>query len=154
MTKVKLELLKPWITRRITNILGFEDEVVISLLFNMLETTKNPDPKDIQINLTGFLESNTKEFMSELWTMLLSAQTNPLGIPQQLLDEKKAELMKGQVRKSYTNYNTEYHFTSCSILSFFLLAIRSSRLLHCICICMFHYFVDANVLQHVLQSCF
>lgn len=36
-TKVNLEVLKPWITKRVTEILGFEDDVVIDFIFNQLE---------------------------------------------------------------------------------------------------------------------
>lgn len=37
MTKVNLEVIKPWITKRVTEILGFEDDVVIEFIFNQLE---------------------------------------------------------------------------------------------------------------------
>lgn len=37
MTKVNLEVIKPWITQRVTEILGFEDDVVIEFIFNQLE---------------------------------------------------------------------------------------------------------------------
>lgn len=39
---------------------GIEDEVVIEYIFNILETEQKPDPRIMQINLTGFLESKTK----------------------------------------------------------------------------------------------
>ena len=50
------------------------------------------DPKKMQIALTGFLEKNTAAFMSNLWTLLLSAQTNDFGIPEEFLEKKKEEL--------------------------------------------------------------
>lgn len=37
MTKVNLEVIKPWITQRVTEILGFEDDVVIEFIFNQLD---------------------------------------------------------------------------------------------------------------------
>uniref|UniRef100_A0A673LQ08 PWI domain-containing protein n=1 Tax=Sinocyclocheilus rhinocerous TaxID=307959 RepID=A0A673LQ08_9TELE len=37
MTKVNLEVVKPWITQRVTEILGFEDDVVIEFVFNQLD---------------------------------------------------------------------------------------------------------------------
>ena len=37
MSKVELDTLKPWITAKITEILGFEDDVVIEFIFNQLE---------------------------------------------------------------------------------------------------------------------
>lgn len=57
-----------------------------------------PDPKKIQINLTGFLHGkNAREFMAELWALLLSAQDNPTGIPDSLIDLKREELAKKKV---------------------------------------------------------
>jgi hypothetical protein len=37
MKKVKLEVIKPWITKKITELLGFEDEVLIGYIFSLLE---------------------------------------------------------------------------------------------------------------------
>ena len=37
MTKVNLDTLKPWVTRRITEILKIEDDVVIEFIYNQLE---------------------------------------------------------------------------------------------------------------------
>lgn len=53
--------------------------------------------KEIQISITGFMEKNTGKFMKELWTLLLSAQNNSSGVPQQFIDAREAELKKSQV---------------------------------------------------------
>ena len=37
MAKVKLDILKPWITRRLGELLDIEDDVVIEFVFNQLE---------------------------------------------------------------------------------------------------------------------
>ena len=89
-------MIKPWITKRVTELLGFEDEVVINLAISQLEdqNINNPIcPKHMQINLTGkfimcrslhckkgFLERNAEVFMKELWNLLLSAQESEGGI--------------------------------------------------------------------------
>ncbi|MEQ2199327.1 hypothetical protein XENOCAPTIV_010911 [Xenoophorus captivus] len=97
MTKVNLEVIKPWITQRVTEILGFEDDVVIEFIFNQLEE-KHPDSKMMQINLTGFLNGkNAREFMRDLWPLLLSAQENIAGIPSAFLEQKKEEIRQRQV---------------------------------------------------------
>uniref|UniRef100_A0A7N8YFM5 Serine/arginine repetitive matrix protein 1 n=1 Tax=Mastacembelus armatus TaxID=205130 RepID=A0A7N8YFM5_9TELE len=97
MTKVNLEVIKPWITQRVTEILGFEDDVVIEFIFNQLEE-KHPDSKMMQINLTGFLNGkNAREFMKDLWPLLLSAQDNIAGIPSAFLEQKKEEIKQRQV---------------------------------------------------------
>ncbi|KAH9380958.1 hypothetical protein HPB48_008177 [Haemaphysalis longicornis] len=97
MTKVNLNTIKPWITKRITQFLGMEDEVVVEFVFNQLEADKHPDPRMMQINLTGFLNGkNARDFMGDLWTLLLSAQETVGGIPAEILEEKKAEIRRRQ----------------------------------------------------------
>ncbi|ONK69399.1 uncharacterized protein A4U43_C05F22450 [Asparagus officinalis] len=59
---MKMDVIRPWIATRVTELLGFEDEEV--------------DEKKIQIQLTGFMEKNTGKFMKELWGLLLSVQNN------------------------------------------------------------------------------
>ena len=54
--------------------------------------------KQVQISLTGFMEKNTGKFMKELWTLLLSAQRNASGVPQQFLDAKEEETRKKKVK--------------------------------------------------------
>mmetsp|Transcript_20803 Transcript_20803/g.34275 ORF Transcript_20803/g.34275 Transcript_20803/m.34275 type:complete len:626 (+) Transcript_20803:35-1912(+) len=98
--KVNLEVIKPWITKRITEILGFEDDVLIGYIFLLLEKEKEKaldpqqkaDPRKMQIYLTGFLEKNAGPFMKEMWTMLVSAQANTHGIPPDLLEKAKETL--------------------------------------------------------------
>ena len=40
MGKVKLDVIKPWITQRITDLLGMEDDVIVEFVFNQLEAEK------------------------------------------------------------------------------------------------------------------
>ena len=56
-----------------------------------------PDIKSLQIQLTGFLEKDTASFCKELWKLLLSAQASPQGVPKELLEAKKLELMQEKV---------------------------------------------------------
>jgi serine/arginine repetitive matrix protein 1 len=52
----------------------------------------------MQINLTGFLGgSKARLFIGELWKYLTSAQSSPDGIPAELVEMKKRELLKRQV---------------------------------------------------------
>ena len=52
-----------------------------------------PDPRKMQINLTGFLNGKgARIFMGELWAMLDSAQKSENGIPEALLSAKMEEL--------------------------------------------------------------
>ena len=67
ISKVKIDTVKPWISNRITEALGFEDDIVIDFVMNQLTETTTPDPKQIQINLTGFLTGKVaRDFLGEL----------------------------------------------------------------------------------------
>ncbi|KAK1299475.1 hypothetical protein QJS10_CPB14g00669 [Acorus calamus] len=92
-TKVKMDVIRPWIATRATELLGFEDEVLINFVYGLLDG-KEVDGKHIQIQLTGFMEKNTGKFMKELWGLLISAQNNVSGVPQQFLDAKEEETKK------------------------------------------------------------
>uniref|UniRef100_A0A8C9KP43 Serine/arginine repetitive matrix protein 1 n=1 Tax=Panthera tigris altaica TaxID=74533 RepID=A0A8C9KP43_PANTA len=99
MSKVNLEVIKPWVTKRVIEIRGFEDDVVIEFIFNELEV-KNPVSKIMQINLTGLLNGkNAREFMGELWPQLLSARENIAGIPSASLELKKEEIKRRQIKE-------------------------------------------------------
>ena len=63
----------------IAQILGMEDDVLVEFIFNQLDT-KDPDPRKMQINLTGFVNGkNARIFMGELWSLLDSAQNTESG---------------------------------------------------------------------------
>ena len=63
----------------------------------MLSQWSKPDIKVLQIQLTGFLDKDTARFCKELWSLCLSAQSNPQGVPQELLEAKKLELIQEKV---------------------------------------------------------
>ena len=41
MSKIKLDVLKPWITKRCAELLKMEDDVVVEFIFNQLEEKVN-----------------------------------------------------------------------------------------------------------------
>ncbi|ORM41914.1 putative pwi domain-containing protein [Babesia sp. Xinjiang] len=114
ITKVQIEAFKPWITRRVTELMGVEDEIVVDYCLSQLKyfgetdakanaenagdggacLNEKPflDPKKLQINLTGFMAKNARIFVKELWELLLAAQDNEYGIPQAFIEEKKKEI--------------------------------------------------------------
>ena len=65
-----------------------------------------PDIKSLQIHLTGFLDKDTPKFCKDLWRLLLSAQTSPQGVPKELLEAKKQELLQEKV---HTHTHTHTH---------------------------------------------
>ncbi|KAF6776082.1 hypothetical protein AHF37_00832 [Paragonimus kellicotti] len=96
MTRINLDCIRPWVAKRITELLNFEDEVVCNYVLNQLEE-RHPDPKEIQINITGFLNSkNARIFLTELWDLLLSAMENLDGVPSAFLEAKKTEILRRQ----------------------------------------------------------
>ncbi|XP_004349409.2 hypothetical protein CAOG_02659 [Capsaspora owczarzaki ATCC 30864] len=98
MQKVNMEIVKAWIIGRINQILQIDaDDVVPNFVIAELEKDRFPDPRKMQLNLTGFLEGNTPDFMLELWKLLLSAQSSPGGVPQQLIEQKKQEILQRKV---------------------------------------------------------
>ena len=40
MHKVNMDVVKPWITGRVTELLGFEDDVVIEFIFNLFDNNQ------------------------------------------------------------------------------------------------------------------
>lgn len=48
----------------------------------------------MQIQLTGFLDKDTPRFCKELWNLCLSAQSSDQGVPKELLEAKKLELIQ------------------------------------------------------------
>ena len=40
LSKVKLDVIKPWITKRVAALLGMEDDVIVEFIFNQLEDEK------------------------------------------------------------------------------------------------------------------
>ncbi|RLN90786.1 hypothetical protein BBJ28_00005758 [Nothophytophthora sp. Chile5] len=94
LAKVQREVINQWVTERITELLGFEDDIVVSMAINLLEpkVDERLDPRQLQVALTGFLEKQAAPFTQELWELLLSAQANATGIPNAIMDKKKQEM--------------------------------------------------------------
>eukprot|EP00607_Mallomonas_marina_P002200 CAMPEP_0182437220 /NCGR_PEP_ID=MMETSP1167-20130531/84896_1 /TAXON_ID=2988 /ORGANISM="Mallomonas Sp, Strain CCMP3275" /LENGTH=82 /DNA_ID=CAMNT_0024630055 /DNA_START=134 /DNA_END=379 /DNA_ORIENTATION=+ len=65
-SKVNADIMAKWVSEKIAQILGFEDDIVINLVINTLES-KNLDAKRLQLNITGFLEKAAGPFVEELW---------------------------------------------------------------------------------------
>ncbi|KAK5010825.1 hypothetical protein LTR28_007494 [Elasticomyces elasticus] len=93
MAKVKVPVIEAWAVARLTELLKHEDDVVTEMCCDMLRVN-NPNIKEIQIALTGFLNKDSAPFCLELWKLCLSAQESDQGVPKDLLEAKKMELMK------------------------------------------------------------
>lgn len=40
--KVEMAVMKPWITKKVIELLGFEDDVLLEYIFSLLEDNENP----------------------------------------------------------------------------------------------------------------
>ncbi|KAK0426246.1 hypothetical protein QR680_009603 [Steinernema hermaphroditum] len=100
LQRVNIEVIKPWITARLNELLGVEDEVLVEYVFSLLED-QNLNPKIMQINLTGFLNARrSREFMGELWELLNEAQQTDDGIPPSILEKKMKEMKQSGAVKT------------------------------------------------------
>ena len=99
--KINVEVMGRWVSERLAELLGFEDDVLSELVMNMLAQTrdaktgqdKRVDPQQLQVQLTGFLNKQAQPFVAELWKLLLDAQDSPHGIPRAFVERKKKELV-------------------------------------------------------------
>ncbi|KAL8453088.1 hypothetical protein Emed_000958 [Eimeria media] len=103
MSKVNVEVMKAWINHKITELLGFEDDIVISYCLSQLvpeealaadvdERRNYLCPKKLAISLTGFVGKQATHFVRELWKLLLSAQNTSTGIPPEFLENRRLEM--------------------------------------------------------------
>jgi len=118
MSKVNISVIKKWISDELARLLNNDDDIVTEMVFNKLESSKKvsgrtspglerhsadirtkPNIKELQIALNGFLNKDAPKFCLELWKLCISAQKNAQGIPMELLEAKKAEIMQEKVRK-------------------------------------------------------
>ena len=64
MRGVKIDVIKPWIAQRVTELLGVEDDVLIAMIYNFLEMDQvHQSGGDMYVQLLTFLEKNTALFM-------------------------------------------------------------------------------------------
>jgi len=86
----------------------------------LFSTVQHPDGRQMQMNLTGFLNAkNARTFIQDLWELLLSAQENIGGIPAVFLEQKKEEIKLRQVMRI------------CSVLTVYRsVHVRSEKIFH------------------------
>jgi serine/arginine repetitive matrix protein 1 len=97
--KVNLDVINKWITQKIIEVVGFEDDILINLVINILQEDE-VDGKKMQMDVTGFLEKQAPAFVEELWGLLVDAQGQPSGIPSVFLQKKKEEILSRQQQGS------------------------------------------------------
>jgi len=90
---VNWEVIKPWLSKRVTELLGgIEDDIVVLYIEEQVVGKKSFDPRQLVVNILGFLEGPTEAFVRELWSLLVSASNSTSGIPDSFLKKKQTEL--------------------------------------------------------------
>ena len=87
LRKVNVSVLRPWIAKTVTERMRIEDDIVVEYAFSMLEDTEDPfpDPRKMQVNLSGFMDKISSSYLvEELWKLLLSAQETVGGVPAEV----------------------------------------------------------------------
>ena len=49
MSKVNLDVLRPWISKKVEQYVGFEDDIVVNMAMAELEKSDVPDPRRMQV---------------------------------------------------------------------------------------------------------
>ncbi|KAM9912323.1 hypothetical protein OXX69_002680 [Metschnikowia pulcherrima] len=93
ISKVSMSVIKQWMTEKLAEELP-DDDVALEFIYELLVGAENesPDIGAIREQMNDFLgKEKSRDFCISLWQLLLSAQVSPGGIPQQLVDERKAK---------------------------------------------------------------
>ena len=94
--KINIPIIKQWISKKINDILSFDDELLTNLIINLIEENENEfiDGKNIYYSIMGFLGDDTFNFCQELWKILIKGENSKNFIPIELIQEKKIEIEK------------------------------------------------------------
>lgn len=91
-SKINLPVIKAWLEVTIHEHLP-EDDIAVEFIYELLESEELLRVETIQEQMNGFLgEKDSLEFCENLWKLLLSAQKDKDGIPEQLLEQRKKQL--------------------------------------------------------------
>ncbi|ODQ65994.1 PWI domain-containing protein [Nadsonia fulvescens var. elongata DSM 6958] len=97
MEKVNWEVMRNWMINKLDHYLP-DDDIVAEFALELFQV-QNPNIKLIQLQLKGFLEDDAGSFCSQVWDLLLSAQIDSHGIPEQLLEEKKQQIVREREKR-------------------------------------------------------
>ncbi|KAF8000178.1 hypothetical protein HF325_005107 [Metschnikowia pulcherrima] len=98
ISKVSMSVIKQWMTEKLAEELP-DDDVALEFIYELLVVAENelPDIGAIREQMNDFLgKEKSRDFCVGLWQLLLSAQVSPGGIPQQLVDERKAKFERDE----------------------------------------------------------
>lgn len=102
MSKVNGPVMRRWVLATLEKYLP-EDDVACELVLALLFEAENdsPDIKGLRDVVKGFLgPADGLLYCLQLWTILLSAQDSPDGVPEQLVEERKRILAKQEAERA------------------------------------------------------
>lgn len=96
VSKVNEKVMREWIATTLQEQLP-DDDITVEFVCELLFGGDQPDIAVIREQMTDFLgELDSKKFCAELWKLLLSAQSDKDGIPEQLLAKRKQHMKQGE----------------------------------------------------------
>ncbi|SGZ56391.1 CIC11C00000002933 [Sungouiella intermedia] len=92
ISKVNLPVIKVWLEDTIHEQLP-EDDIAVEFIYELLKSEESLAIDTIREQMNDFLgERESLIFCESLWKLLLSAQKDKDGIPEQLLEQRKKQL--------------------------------------------------------------
>lgn len=125
ISKVDMLVMRGWIEKRMEEEVP-EDDIIADYICELLMASDEPDIKAIHLQLEEMLgEKATAKFGERLWSLLVSAQNDPDGVPPELVEERRHQLEErerkaAELSRKKTNYNRS---SSMSLTS----RVRDSR---------------------------
>jgi serine/arginine repetitive matrix protein 1 len=99
---VVLPSLRGWIDRRLAELVGIADEVLLELVINTLEELDTAEAGEMRLLLTPFMgNGNAEIFVKELWRWIIKAKEDG-GIPTEFAEEYKKALEEEENLKKAT----------------------------------------------------
>jgi len=108
LRRVNLDALKPWIADKVSRLLNSQDsvkvppDVAIDYCYKQLSSKGMLiNGKQMQDSISTLIQGKpARLYMAELWPLLVSAQSSPMGIPMAMIEAKKREILAREGKKS------------------------------------------------------
>lgn len=97
---IQVDGLRPWIGRRLAELVTFDDEVLVGTVINWLAERTSLEAGELLLLLTPFMgRGQAQTFTRELWDWLEKARASNTGIPPELAEEYE-QILEGERREA------------------------------------------------------
>ena len=87
LENIVIASFRPWIARRLAELIGIDDEVLVSTVVHSLEDKSTLETGEVTLLLSPFMgRGNAERFVGELWKWIEKAQEND-GVPKEFREE-------------------------------------------------------------------